>query len=231
MATHTLHPSLDNVALDTSVINSIVRRVSFFKSLQQQDPAQALLLLSRSQLQNFSAGEQILQKGQSGPTIYFILSGSVEIYADSAANAKLLGTVAAGETFGEMALFANATRMATVKASPYNQRGTKVLACDFSGFGAMDDFSSLNLQTKLLFMRQLVQRAEWRLVKNRIRFPEHIFFESLNLCEPRAVEAGGIDELQELYRQAQELNKALMEWNAFGVEYRFEMGGLARDIA
>lgn len=231
MATHTLHPSSDQSKLDPSVINSIVRRVSFFKSLQQQNSSQALLLLGQSQLQSFAPGEQILQKGQSGPTIYFILSGSVEIYEDSSANAKLLGTVAAGETFGEMALFGNTPRIATVKASPYNERGTKVLACDFSMFGAIDDFSALTLDTKLLFMRQLVQRAEWRLVKNRIRFPEHMFFETLNLCEPRDVESGSIDELQELYRQAQELNKALMAWNACGQEYRLELGGIAREIA
>lgn len=229
--THTLHTTQNKAALDTSVINNIVRRVSFFKTLQDQDSSQALLLLSHSKLLNVSAGELIFNRGQAAPTVYFILSGSVEVFSDSSPEARLLGTIAAGETFGEMALFNNDGRVATIKASPHNTRGTKLLACDFSMFGGIDDFSSLSLSTKLLFMRQLVQRAEWRLVKNRIRFPNHQFFQDLKINTPEQTEQGSVEELFTLHKQVMQLNDALVRWNDVGESYHSDVGGITKESA
>src|SRR5262252_5723317 len=64
----------------------------------------------------FRAGDTILSEGEDGNSAFLIVSGSVEVSVGQEANAKTVGTLGAGEVFGEMCLIEPAPRSATVKA-------------------------------------------------------------------------------------------------------------------
>ncbi len=64
----------------------------------------------------FNAGDTILSEGEDGDTAFLIISGSVEVSIGEGAKAKSVGTLDAGEVFGEMSLIEPGPRSATVKA-------------------------------------------------------------------------------------------------------------------
>ena len=50
----------------------------------------------------FKAGDTIISEGDEGDTAFFIVSGSVDVIIGRGATAKIVGTLQAGEVFGEM---------------------------------------------------------------------------------------------------------------------------------
>jgi len=65
----------------------------------------------------FNAGDTILSEGEVGDTAFLIVAGSVEVSIGQGAKAKNVGTLDAGEVFGEMSLIEPGPRSATVKAA------------------------------------------------------------------------------------------------------------------
>ena len=65
---------------------------------------------------NSDAGQTILAEGEAGDTAFLIVSGSVEVSVGEGAKAKTVGTLKAGDVFGEMSLIEPGPRSATVKA-------------------------------------------------------------------------------------------------------------------
>ena len=65
----------------------------------------------------FNAGDTILSEGEDGDTAFLIIAGSVEVSIGQGSNAKSVGTLNAGEVFGEMSLIDPGPRSATVKAA------------------------------------------------------------------------------------------------------------------
>ena len=61
---------------------------------------------------NFKAGEVILSEGDEGGSAFLIVKGTVEVTV----GAKIVGTFAEGDVFGEMSLIEPGPRTATVKA-------------------------------------------------------------------------------------------------------------------
>ena len=64
----------------------------------------------------FRAGDTIISEGEDGNTAFFIVSGSVDLSVGQEATAKTVGTLGAGDVFGEMCLIEPGPRSATVKA-------------------------------------------------------------------------------------------------------------------
>jgi serine/threonine-protein kinase len=65
---------------------------------------------------NFSAGEVLMQEGETGDEAYLILNGSVEVAKETDGGKVILGTLTAGSIVGEMALIRKEMRSASVKA-------------------------------------------------------------------------------------------------------------------
>lgn len=81
-------------------------------------PAKVLSEISSKLLvEAFSAGEVIVKEREEGDRMYFIESGEVSVSVQGAAGSVLLGSMRAGEIFGEIALVSDAgKRRATVVA-------------------------------------------------------------------------------------------------------------------
>jgi hypothetical protein len=66
--------------------------------------------------QRFSDREVIVSEGQPGDSMYVIQSGKVEVVKQSEAGDQSMGTLKQGQFFGEMAIFEDEVRSATVRA-------------------------------------------------------------------------------------------------------------------
>ena len=89
---------------------NLVAKVPLFRSL---DAARIAAVAGVLRARRAERGERLIRKGDQADSMYFIVSGEVEIDLESAAPKGRLG---AGDFFGEIALIADRTRTATVNA-------------------------------------------------------------------------------------------------------------------
>ena len=64
----------------------------------------------------YSDGEVICKQGETGDRMYIVTSGRVVVTKEEAGSEVILGELTAGDVFGEMAIFENQPRSATVRA-------------------------------------------------------------------------------------------------------------------
>jgi CRP/FNR family transcriptional regulator, cyclic AMP receptor protein len=99
----------------------------------------------------FKAGDTIISEGDEGDTAFFIVSGSVDVIVGQGARAKIVGTLQAGEVFGEMCLIEPGPRSATIIAAS----DADCLATSYAEFIAtIED----NPERAVGFMKTLVRR-------------------------------------------------------------------------
>ena len=93
----------------------ILAKVELFADLEKEDIAR----LAKSTLtRNFKQGDVIVKENEVGVAFYIIASGSVEVVKGLGTPGEhVVGTLNAGTFFGEMALFDNHVRSASVRAA------------------------------------------------------------------------------------------------------------------
>jgi CRP-like cAMP-binding protein len=99
----------------------------------------------------FKAGETIIAEGSEGNTAFLITTGSVEVSVGHGARAKAIGTLEAGEVFGEMCLIEPGPRSATVKA-------VTDTGCDVTSYDEFIASIPEHPERAVLFMKTLVHR-------------------------------------------------------------------------
>ena len=77
---------------------------------------QRRLLLETTQTPCYGPGEVIVSEGAEGESLYIVLGGRVEVSKQIDGQAVVVRQLGAGEVFGEMTLFLDAPRSATVRA-------------------------------------------------------------------------------------------------------------------
>src|SRR5882672_2572080 len=88
----------------------------FSKLFEVLDDASRKALLSLSKKVSFEKGAVICKEGDEGDTFFVVTAGKVKVSGDNFGEAKDLGTLGAGQFFGEVALLSNQKRQATVTA-------------------------------------------------------------------------------------------------------------------
>ena len=93
----------------------LLRSIPLFAGLTDED----LQVLARALHQrSYAAGEMVLNQGESGSSMYIVESGECNIHLPGDASRRIsLKDIARGESFGELALFDEMPRSASVLAS------------------------------------------------------------------------------------------------------------------
>lgn len=93
---------------------SLFRKAAIFADLE---PSHLDALCRVATVRPYAAGETILQEDEPGDLFFVIVSGQVKVFVDSEHGREVVLThLKAGDFFGEMALFDNDTRSASVSA-------------------------------------------------------------------------------------------------------------------
>jgi CRP-like cAMP-binding protein len=101
--------------LPSMAIEDTLARVELFADLEKDDLSR---LAKAAVTRDFKQGDVIVGENEIGVALYVIASGSVEVVKGlGTANELVLGTLNAGTFFGEMALFDNHVRSASVRAA------------------------------------------------------------------------------------------------------------------
>lgn len=98
------------------------------------------------------AGEVIVEQGDPGDAMYFVVSGDVTVTVDAGGDTRVRETLGAGEPFGEMALFETAARSATVTAATRARLG-RIDRADFEEL--VDDLPGIALAVCRVLSRRL----------------------------------------------------------------------------
>lgn len=93
---------------------SLFRKVEIFADLE---PPHLDALCRAATVRSYAAGEAILREDETGDLFFVIVKGQVKVFVDSEHGREVVLTyLQAGDFFGEMALFDNETRSASVSA-------------------------------------------------------------------------------------------------------------------
>ncbi len=200
--------------LSPDSIESLLRGIPFYKEIQQQDQEQFNIVLMQSKLVDLEPGDIIMRSGDRGSWLYFLLKGQLVVYPESGKSSSApLNYIMPGELFGDLAMLSNCERRATVCADE-NCKQALLFATNFSPFGEIDDFSLINMATKLVLYRMMVHSIRWKLEVNKTESPDHELVNEMRSISIYTGDKGGIEELQALSDHAKKLAKLLIRWNA-----------------
>ena len=92
-----------------------LKEVSLFDGMQDKVLSQVFKL---GKVENFKAGESIIQEGQEGGNLHIMITGRAEVSKSGKepGEKKYLADLSRGSIFGEMSVFDNAPYSANVKA-------------------------------------------------------------------------------------------------------------------
>jgi Cyclic nucleotide-binding domain/TLC ATP/ADP transporter len=90
-----------------------LKRIEIFEKLSPQDLA---AIASATQERHFEAGQVVIREGEPGDTLYLVLEGEVAVIKTTADGGEIeLDHIGAQDYFGEMALFEDIPRTATIR--------------------------------------------------------------------------------------------------------------------
>ena len=187
-----------------------LQKVTFFKALLQANEDQHEQLLQVTQVIELAPGEVIIHKGSKDKIFYSVVKGKLDVFAnDSSENA--IGHVLAGQVVGGLSLISQKPKTATLAAARLS--GAILLATDFSLFGEIDDFSHVDLVTKLCLFRNVVNYTNLKLDQYRHHSQNPELTKALAEIAPFTGEKGSLQELIALEKQALNLGRLLSRWN------------------
>jgi len=92
----------------------LIRRIPIFKMIQ---PAMQKLLCFGSERLTYDAGQILFRAGDAADAAYVLIEGAVEITVSSPKGPILVNTIGRNEIIGEIAIFGDVPRTATVTAT------------------------------------------------------------------------------------------------------------------
>lgn len=105
----------------------IISRISIFSGLGLFEQK---MLADRCAFVNYKPDERVIEQGELGDKLYIIIKGSVQVFVKTPSMGwKRIGSLGAGEVFGEIAILRNIPRTARITTST---------ACQFLTISAKD---------------------------------------------------------------------------------------------
>ncbi|MGH8240737.1 MAG: protein kinase domain-containing protein, partial [Steroidobacteraceae bacterium] len=133
--------------LDSQERFSILRTLKFFHDFSQSE---ILEVLRASTWQDYEKEEEIVKEGEMDDRFYVIVSGSVAVMR----NGRAVGTLDAGDCFGETSYVRGAKRLATIKAQ------APVTLMKVSSTLLEQSSAACQLRFNKVFLRSLIGRLQ-----------------------------------------------------------------------
>lgn len=134
----------------------ILKKLGTIELLRRLPPEEAHAVLPHVHEARFKAGEVIFSEGDPGDKLYLIESGSVEVHRAGSEGEKI-ATLAAGDSFGEMALISGEPRNASVKALS-DVSALTISKDDFARL--LETSPRLKQEVSRLFLQRIEQRYQ-----------------------------------------------------------------------
>ena len=134
----------------------------------------------------FKKGSVICREGDSGSSMFIILSGSVSVSRDMGWGERELGIMKSPEIFGEMALITEENRTATVKAAEY----TECLKLDSESFSILLDKDPVFAQQVAKFMTRRFSELTKKTSDELLGAYRALMFAVADLTDSRDPETG-----------------------------------------
>lgn len=195
-----------------STLEHLLSGISFFKAVRQQDTKQFELLLQASRIVSYLPAEVVVQKGELGNWLYFLLKGKLAVYVDQPSQGDLVNYVTPGEVFGDLAQLVGQPRTATIIADPGAKEST-VLALDINVFGPLNATNPISRATKLIYYRNMAHNLRWKLEVYRSQHLQHDLANKHRQIKLYHGPKDSYEELQSLFEQSKVLAVLLIEWN------------------
>jgi CRP-like cAMP-binding protein len=100
----------------TEIDTLLLKLVSGVELFREMDVDSVSALLRQASSMNFVPGDLVFEEGSEGHAMYIVTQGAFEVFRTSAGKHVRIAKVEAGQHFGEIALVANRTRSASVRA-------------------------------------------------------------------------------------------------------------------
>jgi NTE family protein len=100
-----------------------------------------------------SAGETLMRQGEPGDALYMLVSGRLRVYIDEQTQRRIVREIARGEVVGEMSLYTDAPRSATLVAI----RDSVLVSLDKADFNQL---LATSPEVSTALTRQIIQRLQ-----------------------------------------------------------------------
>jgi hypothetical protein len=205
--------SYDIDKLPKTDFQKIVNEIPFYKEVQQQSAQQYKCILGYSSLFLAKANETVIRKGEFDAWCYYVLSGSLEVFAgDGGPDDACIAKLKAGDMLGALALLQDLERNATVRVSSECEY-IVLLGIDFAPFGDLDDFEEINLETKIAFYSEVYHRLKRRISHYIEAFPDSSVAHLYELDISFTGQDNSIEQLEFLNQNALKMSEWLEKWN------------------
>ncbi|USD22188.1 cyclic nucleotide-binding domain-containing protein [Microbulbifer variabilis] len=196
-------------------VDKLLNVIHLFRDIRAASEWQYDVLLKRSRLLSLEPGEQLLRAGDVDQWVFFLLRGELQVQVEGNGlnGERPLAVIRPGELFGDLSMLLAEPRSANIFAA-HNSRETQVLGLDCSLFGDLEDFTLLQLPTKLTFYRNMVHSLRWKLEVYRSKYPSHQLADSHRKLKLYTGPKNSREELVALAEQARALARILLDWNA-----------------
>lgn len=193
-------------------VSTLLSQIPFFNDLSVHNRQQYDLLLQHSYILEAEPGEIVIRKGSIDKMFYFLLKGQLNVYPNNPEKEKPINQLSPGQVLGALGIINQQPRTATLAATKL--KPAMLFATDFSIFGELEDFSQIKLETKLSFLRIVVNNSRWKLEVYKMNQPDHPLVEKLENVDKFEGEKSSVDELEFLAQQSLQLANLLNQWNA-----------------
>ncbi len=100
---------------ESKSMEKVSKRIQIFSELEEKELRE---MLEIARPRNFKQGDIVIKDGDKGDSIYFIISGNVNVLKNSKTGKDIVvDTLSDGDFFGEFGFFTGGRRMATISAS------------------------------------------------------------------------------------------------------------------
>jgi hypothetical protein len=193
-------------------LKTLLAGVSFFKELNKADKDQFNSLLKSSSFYRAQPGEEIIKRGDTDSHFYFLLKGLLMVQPEKERQEyRVVNHIHPGHDFGALSVLTGEPRMASVSVDGSEE--ALLFGTDFTLFGKLDDFSGVNLTTKLIFHRNVMNSIRWKLIVYGMSYPESDLAQDLIRIKTYLGEKNTFNELQALHDEILELSHLLKKWN------------------